>query len=131
MRFNLRSIILTSAVVAAAALATNSAMAEAIVNVPFNFKVAGKVCPAGRYSVQRDQAHNLITLISKSAPVGFSWMLNPGDDSRADSRVTLRFDQQDQNFFLESVQYGQLTTHRLDKNITHSEHQKVLTLQGQ
>jgi len=131
MRFNLRSIIMTSAVLAAAALATNSAMAETTVNVPFSFVAAGKVCPAGRYIVERDLAHNFVTLAGKSAPVGFRWLLNPGDDARKSSDVTLRFDENGQDFTLDSIMYGKQTTPHLDKRGAHSEHKAIRDISGQ
>ncbi len=131
MRSILHSLILAPAVMAAAALAPNTAMAEAVVNVPFTFTVAGKTCPAGRYSVLRDTNHNFVTLISKNAPVGFQWILEVGDDARKSSDVTLRFDEQDKSYKLESVQYGQFTTHRLDKVSPHSEHKTVVIAPGQ
>ncbi|WP_263353475.1 hypothetical protein [Acidicapsa acidisoli] len=132
MRFNLRSIILTSAVMAAAAaLATTSAMAEAIVTVPFSFTAAGKTCPAGRYIVLKDTGHNFVMLRGKDAPVSFQWLLQVGDDSRKSSEITLRFDGQDKSYALESVQYGRMTTHRLDKTSPHSEHKTVLSATGE
>ena len=131
MRSILHSLILAPALMAAAALAPNTAMAEAVVNVPFTFTVAGKACPAGRYTVERDTTHNLVTLVGKNAPVSFQWILTVGDDARKNSAVTLRFDEQDSSYKLESVQYGRLTTHRLDKVSPHSEHKTVVITPGQ
>ena len=131
MRFMLRSLILAPVVMATAALATNSAMAEPTVNVPFSFAVAGKTAPAGLYSVQRDNNRAFVTLSSKTAPVTFKWILTPGDGVQRDGKVTLRFTQQDQSYTLQSVQYGPQTTHRLDKPTKHSEHQPVRIVEGQ
>jgi len=130
MRFNLRSILMTSAVLAAAALATNSAMAETTVNVPFSFVAAGKVCPAGRYTVERDLAHNFVTLVGRSAPVGFRWLLNPGDDARKSSEVTLRFDGNGQDYTLDTILYGKQSTPHLDKHANHSEHKTIRDISG-
>jgi hypothetical protein len=131
MRFNLRSVILASAMMAAAALATNAAMAEAIVNVPFSFTVAGKTCPAGKYIVLKDSGHNFVMLRSKAAPVSFQWLLQAGEDERNSSAVTLRFDRQDQSFALDSIQYGKMTTHQLNKTSPHSEHKTVISAAGE
>jgi hypothetical protein len=130
MRSILHSLVLAPVVMAAAALATTSAMAEATVNVPFSFTVAGKNCPAGQYTVQRDVIHNFITLRSKYAPVGFNWILGPGDGVTKDSTITLSFDQQDQRYRLQSVEYGTDKTRRLDK-APPSEHKTVRIVQGQ
>jgi hypothetical protein len=130
MRSILRTLVLAPAMIAAAALATNYAMAESTVNVPFSFTVAGKYCPAGQYLVQRDPIHNFVTLRGKSAPVGFNWILGPGDGAPGSSTLTLSFDQQDRGYALESVQFGSMTTRRLDKG-PHSEHKTVRVIQGQ
>ena len=130
MRSILRVLVLAPAMIAAAALATNSALAESTVNVPFSFTVAGKHCPAGQYLVQPDPIHNFVTLRGKYAPVGFNWILGPGDGAPGSSTLTLRFDQQDQRYALESVHFGSLTTRRLDKG-SHSEHNAVRIVQGQ
>jgi hypothetical protein len=50
----LRNFVLAPAAMAAAALATNTAMAETL-KVPFTFTVDGKDFPAGLYSVQRQE----------------------------------------------------------------------------
>jgi hypothetical protein len=120
MRSILRTLVLAPVVMAAAALAANSAMAETTVVVPFSFKVAGKICPAGRYAVDRDVNHNYVTLVAKNAPVGFQWILSPGDDDRKNSEITLSFDRQGEGYALGLVQYGRLSTHRLNKVSPHS-----------
>jgi hypothetical protein len=132
MRSILRTLVLAPVVMAAAALATNAAMAETTLTVPFSFKVAGKICPAGRYAVDRNLGHNYVTLVAKNAPVGFQWILTPGDDDRKNSDVTLSFDKQGEGYVLGLVQYGRLATHRLDKVSPHSEHKTIsATGQGQ
>lgn len=130
MAFNLRNFVLAPAVLAAAALATNAAMAEAAtVTVPFNFKVAGKNCPAGLYTVQRD--HNLVILTSKGAQQSFIWALSPGDPAPTASNVTLTFGELGQAYTLRSVQYGPLVTSRLDNETKEAEHAPRVVLQGQ
>ena len=104
---------LAPAAMAAAALATNTAMAETL-KVPFTFTVDGKDFPAGLYSVQR-QSQNLVTLISKDASQSFTWVVAPGDPAPTDTAVTLRVDELGQDHVLQSVQYGPLITPRLDK----------------
>ena len=130
MRFNFRLFVLAPAVLAAAALATTSAMAETRVNVPFNFTVDGKTCPAGQYVLLRDPAHNFITLLGKNAPVGFNWILGPGDGKVKESNLTLSFARQDQGYALESIQFGSLTTHKLDKKTPGTEHKTVQIVEG-
>jgi hypothetical protein len=108
---------------AAAALATNTAMAETLVKVPFSFTVAGKNCPAGLYSVQWESTHgSLVTLKSKEVPQSFTWVVGPGDPAPGDTAVVLRFDELGENHALRSVQYGSQITSRLDKKINQAEH---------
>lgn len=130
MRSILRSLVLAPVVMAAAALATTSAMAESIVNVPFTFTVDGKPCPAGQYLIQRDPIHNFVTFRGKNAPVGFNWILGPGDGVAKDSNIRLSFGQQDQRYSLQSVQFGSDKTRRLDKE-PRSEHKATRIALGQ
>jgi hypothetical protein len=115
-----RNFVLAPAVMAAAALATNTAMAETMLKVPFSFTVAGKTCPAGIYEVEREVSSNLVILTSKDASRSFSWVVSPGAPSPTDSAVILRFDNFGQTHVLQSVQYGPLITSRLDKKIMHA-----------
>ena len=129
MAFNLRNFVLAPAVLAAAALTTNTAMAEATLTVPFNFTVAGKNCPAGLYTVQRD--HGLVILTSRAAQQSFVWPLSPGDPAPTASNVSLTFDQLGQDHALRSIQYGPMVTFRLDKPTKENEHAPRVVLQGQ
>ena len=134
MRSILRSLVLAPAMIAAAALATTSAMAESTVNVPFSFTVAGKHCPAGQYTIQRDPIHSFVTLRSKYAPVGFNWILGPGDGVARDSNIRLSFAVQDQSYALDSVQFGSQTTSQTTRHLDkapRSEHKQIVTVPGQ
>jgi hypothetical protein len=131
MRSILGKMILAPVVMAAAALATNTAMAEAVtVKVPFSFTVAGKLCPAGLYTVQRDGVSHIVTLQSKNASRIFGWVVGPGAPDPTDTRIRLRFDEDGDSRALQSVQYGPLITRNLDKH-THSEHAQVRIIEGQ
>jgi hypothetical protein len=118
---------------AAAALSTTSAMAEAIINVPFSFTVAGKSCPPGQYLVQRDTVGNFVTLRSRKSPVGFNWILGPGDGVAKDSNIRLSFAHQDQNYALDSVQFGSQTTSQSTRHLnkgTRTEHKQIVNVPG-
>ena len=117
----LRTFVLAPAAMAAAALATNTAMAETL-KVPFTFTVDGKEFPAGLYSVQRQSSHNLVTLTSRDASQSFTWGVAPGDPAPTDTAVTLRFSEA---HALRSVQYGPLITPRLDKG--HAQPTRIVT----
>jgi len=121
MQFKLSSLVLASAALAAVALATVPAVAEtsATLNVPFNFTVNGQALPAGEYSVQRDDSGNFIRLQGKDSSHSFTWTALPGE-TRSD-RVVLKFNGQGQTHVLQSVQYGPLTTTRLDRKTRHTE----------
>ncbi len=124
MRSILRVLILAPAVIAAAALATNPAMAETTtIKVPFNFKVAGKDCPAGSYSVKHDDTGNFVTLVSQSSSQSFTWVLGPGSPGPSEKKIALKFDELGPNHVLQSVQLGTQITSRLDKKVIESEHE--------
>jgi hypothetical protein len=131
MRFNLRSLFLAPVVLAAMSFATVAAHAEATLKVPFSFTVNGKDCPAGLYTVNHDALHNLVTLKSKETPQSFTWVVGPGEPNPNATAVTLRFNDQDNNYTLRSVQYGPNITSRLDKKTKHNEHVHVETITGQ
>ena len=131
MRPILSSLVLAPALLAAVALTPNTATAEALVNVPFNFVVDVKVCPAGQYEVTRDPIHNFVYLQGQKAHVGFHWILTPGDDNRKPSIVTLHFNQDEQNYSLQTLEYGRLTTHSLAHKAKHSSRDMERVVQGQ
>ena len=132
MRSILRNFVLAPAVIAAAALATNTAMAETTLKVPFSFTVAGKNCPAGLYSVQWESIHsNFVTLTNKDASQSFTWVVSPGDPAPGDTAVVLRFDELGDMHALRSVQYGPRITSRLDKKINETKHVKTRIVSGQ
>jgi hypothetical protein len=82
MRSILPKTFLASAIAATAALATSNALAETMVNVLFNFTVNCKVCPAGRYSLDRNEISGVVTLRNDDWKVGFSWVASPGAPAR-------------------------------------------------
>lgn len=115
MRFILHNLILAPAIVAAAALVTNSAMAETTLKVPFSFTVEGKYCPAGLYSVVQDNTGSFVTLLSKNSPQSFTWVIGPGSPNPNDQKIAMRFDHSGQTHALQSIQVGSMITSRLDK----------------
>ena len=115
MRTLVQKIFLASAVAAMAALTTSSALADVKVNVPFSFKANGKLCPAGYYSVGRDDTTGTVTLRNATWLRTFSWLAGPGDPAPTDNRIILRFDKVGDGYTLESVQYRSLITAQLDK----------------
>jgi hypothetical protein len=129
MRISLRNIFMASAVLATAALATSSAMAETL-NVPFNFTVAGKRCPAGTYTVKRDPSHNVVTLSSNDASRSFTWVVGPGQPEPGNMAVVLRFDEQGDNHALSTVQYHSAITPKIDKKTRELESVPSLTVEG-
>jgi type 1 fimbria pilin len=114
MRFNLRNLVLASASIAA--FTATAAMAETTLKVPFNFTVAGKNCPAGVYTVERNSVGTQVTLKSMSAPKSFTWAVGPGDPAPTETGVVLKFDARGQDHALQSIQYGSKVTSNLDNN---------------
>lgn len=114
MQSILRNFVLAPVVMAAAALATNTAMAETV-NVPFSFTVNGKNLPAGYYSVRREISQNMVTLRSNVSSDSFTWIVTPGNPDPNETAVVLKFDEAGPAHALQSVQYGPLVTSKLDK----------------
>ncbi len=111
----LRKLSLASVIVATAAFTAAPALAETSVNVPFSFVAAGKLCPAGHYSVDRNPVSGIITLHAADASRNFAWVGGPGDAAPTDTRVILKFDDHGNVRYLHSIQYGSAITQRLDK----------------
>lgn len=131
MRITFNKFFLAPIVLAAAALTATSAMAEARVNVPFNFTVGGKAFPAGAYTVIQDMTHNSVILWSNKAPLSFTSLIGAGDPAPTDSKVILKFDNFGDRFALQSIQYHSLITPRLDKHEKATEHTPVRMIEGQ
>jgi hypothetical protein len=115
MRSPLRKLFLAPVILAAAAVASSTAMAETQLNVPFSFTAAGKVCPAGIYHVDKGPALNTVRLVSDDASRSFVWVISPGAPSPTDQRIVLTFDNFGGAHLLHSVQYRDKITSRLDK----------------
>jgi hypothetical protein len=133
MRINFRSLVLASAAIAATAIASVPAHAATsgatTLNVPFSFTVDGKSLPAGQYSVQRDSTGNFVRLESQDASQIFHWVARATDSS--DNRVVLTFDQRGQTHALQSIQYGPLTTPRLDSKVSARDREAQEVVPGQ
>ncbi len=129
MRSIIHNFVLASAVVASAAFTINTATAETL-KVPFNFTVAGKDCPAGLYSVQRDKSGSMVKLVSKDASNSFAWIARPSEPAPKNAPVVLKFAARGQNHTLQSIQYGALVTSTFDKKAMQSR-ANAQTAQGQ
>jgi hypothetical protein len=114
MRSIFPKLFLASAVLATAALTASSALAETTVNVPFSFTANGKVCPAGRYSVEMNATHSVVMLRSRDSSRNFQWLASSGEPAPSDTRVILRFDVHGSDHALQTVQYHSFITSRLD-----------------
>jgi hypothetical protein len=119
MKNILSSLGLASVAMAALALATVPAVAESAstIKVPFSFAVNGKICPGGKYSVERNDLGTMVTLRSQDSSRTFSWVAN--GLAPAESGASLKFDMNGQNHVLRTVQFGELTTAQLDKKWNH------------
>lgn len=131
MASTLRKFFLAPAVVATAALASQTARASQLVNVPFSFTVAGKTCPASLYSVQRGLTGSMVLLRSMDSSCNFVWVAGPGEPAPTDTRVILRFDEMGENHALQSVQYGSLITSRLDHKRRQTEYVPTRIIMGE
>jgi hypothetical protein len=130
MRSTIRNFILASAAIGTAVLATNTARAAALVTVPFTFNVAGRNCPAGLYSLNRNLSNGTLTLSSFDGSRTFIWLAGPGPGPY-DTRVALHFDKMGQTHTLQSVQYGTVITPQLDKRTKEMETMPTRVVTGQ
>ncbi len=131
MKSILRNLVMASAVMAVAALASHTAQAEETrVKVPFSFTVSGEICPAGDYIVTHDASRNLVTLQNRKSSQRFTWVMSPGDISSTSNKVTLRFDPHGQFHALESIHYGNMTREGLDKPVLEAGHDATRISQG-
>jgi hypothetical protein len=126
MKINVRSLVLASAVLATAAVTVPTAMAATTLDVPFAFTVGNETCPAGHYLVERDSNGNAVKLIG--ATTSFTWGVHPGDPAPTDTRVVLKFDDDGSAHALSAIQYGSLTTSRLDKKWNPEAHSTEIVL---
>jgi hypothetical protein len=115
MRSPFRKLFLVPALLAAAAVAGSSAMAETELNVPFSFTAAGKVCPAGVYKIDKGPMANTVRLFNQDSSRSFVWIVSPGSPSPTDRHIVLTFDNLNGTHALQSVQYYNRITSRLDK----------------
>ena len=116
MQMNLRTLVLASAAMAAAALTSIPAVAAitgaTTLHVPFSFTADGKILSAGDYTVKRDG--DIVRLQSADASQNFAWVTigAPGNDGR----VVLSFTDNGQMHALETVQYEAVVTPRLTRH---------------
>jgi hypothetical protein len=131
MRTILSRFILSSAVIALAALATDSAKAETTLNVPFSFTFAGKTCPAGHYSVRHDSSGNFVILRNEDLSQTYLWILASGAPDPNDHKIAMRFDSFGETHALRSIQLGSMITPRLDKSSAAAERANAQHAEGQ
>jgi hypothetical protein len=112
--------VLAPAVLAAVALACNTASASTV-NVPFSFAAAGHVWPAGAYSVQKELASDVVTVKSMATGLSFSSLIGPGEPALTDTRISMKFDTIGNTHALRTIQYGGLISSQLDKKLERSE----------
>lgn len=121
MKSRFSALVLASAVLAAAAIATVPAVAATsqTLNVPFSFTAAGHQLPAGIYSVNQDISSSIVRLQGINASYNFAAVAMP---SASDSgRVVLKFATDGRTHVLKSIQVGPLVTPRLDGKSRKSE----------
>ena len=128
MRSKIFTLALAPALLAAFALTSNPAQAQARLNVPFSFAAAGKICPAGTYTVSRDFEMDTVILTNRDARKSFAWLVGPAAQDATDKKVVLSFDETEGGHVLRSIQYGTMVTSRLDGRSAASK--RVLAVRG-
>jgi len=125
MRSKIHTVLASAALIAAAVLATNSAMADTTLNVPFSFVVAGKTCPAGHYIVRENPIGTFVTLTNQDSSRVFTWIMGPGPANYDPAKIVLKFDVAGATHLLRTVQVGAMTTSVLDKNVDTNEYKSA------
>ena len=120
MRFNLHSLVLAPAVLAAAAFTAQPALAAPTyqVHVPFDFVASGKTLPAGDYMLRPGELAHTVQLQGESRSL--SWIMGPGTPNPNDRKVILTFDKIGENHMLRTLQVGPRITNRIDKKYANS-----------
>ena len=131
MRSRIFSLVLAPVLLAAVALASNSAKAQARLNVPFSFIAGGRICPVGVYVVRSDARGSFVTLANYESRQNFAWILGVGAVDPTGNTITLRFDTTGSYHTLRSIQYGLMVTSRLDGKSAGGKHALPATEIGQ
>ena len=133
MRSKFFSLVLAPVLLAAVAFTSNSAKAETRLNVPFSFVAAGRICPAGVYTVTSDitDGSGFVTLANYESRQNFAWILGVGAVDPTGNTITLRFDTVGSYHTLRSIQYGLMVTSRLDGKSAGGKHALPVTEIGQ
>lgn len=125
-------LLLIPGALASVGLTSLPAAADARVNIPFNFSVDGEQYPAGQYLLKQGQMYNrVLTVQSEDTPTAFNCTLTPGGNTDNPDKVVVIFDVRDNNYTLRNIQYGTLTSPRMNKAINRSEHTPVRVIEGQ
>jgi hypothetical protein len=125
MRSTIHTVLASAVLMAAAVLATNSAMAETTLTVPFSFMVAGQNCPAGHYTVKENSLGSYVTLTNQDSSRVFTWLLLPNTPDYKSGDVVLKFDVSGETHLLRNVAVGSMKTAVLDKNADHNEYRQA------
>ena len=116
MRNLIQKLLLTSAAACLTIAPAAFAADQATATVPFAFQAHGKAYPAGKYVVELDSAHNLVTIRTKELPIkSFSWTVGPGDYTGTLSHVRLTFDDVGAARELHTIEFGDRITASLDQ----------------
>ena len=130
MRYIPRLLVLAPVLLAALAFMPQQASA-AVLHVPFDFAVSGRVLPAGNYSVNRDSKGTFVVLTTPDGKRSFNWLIGPGDPDPNQQGIKLRFDSTKSGYALRSIQYSSMITRQLDKNLRGSEDRPVHVIRGE
>jgi hypothetical protein len=115
MLMSFRNLVLLSAALCATAA---FAAEQRRVEVPFAFVAKNHAYRAGAYTISIDDTRSFVTLsqIGKwSQPL--TWIVTPGDTDPSHPKVSLTFDVTETGHVLRTIQYEQMITPILDKNL--------------
>lgn len=125
-----RLLVLAPVLLAAFAFTAQHASA-AVLHVPFDFAVSGRVLPAGDYSVKRDSQRSFVVLTTPDGKRSFNWLIGPGDPDPDQQGIKLRFDSTRSGYALRSIQYSSMITRQLDRNLRDSEDRATHIIRGE
>jgi hypothetical protein len=125
MRYTIKHLVMMAAVLVTTVAATATANAEVQMKVPFDFTVAGKIWPAGVYTVDKDPQFGTLTLKSLDWSKSSNWIICPGDKGITSTRVVLDFDVLGSEHALRLIRFGDKQTPLLHKHAKEQAYHEV------
>jgi hypothetical protein len=114
----------------ASAVTTTKANAQTRIDVPFSFNIGNVSYLSGTYLINRVSLMAFVSLENNDGQEIARWGLCPGAPAPTDTRISMFFDEANNNHILRAVQYHALITPRLDGYSPRNQHGNSLSHEG-